>query len=150
MAAVADEIDWRVINCMLEQWGRWVEDHAAEAGYPSMAAIAGVIDWRGQFNWFRVKQLTANGHGDLIFGGHRILCVDMPERVRQTNLMVNTLPSGQYDAVLAQYGLGVREDGLRFTSIEKARALGITVVALDERLRRARSHLANRLAKATG
>lgn len=149
MNAVAVDYDWRVIDSMLWQWGHWIELHADQSSYPSHAAIAGVVDVQGQFNWFRVKQFTASGHGNLIFGGHRILCLDMPERVRVTNLMVNRLSDDQYDAVLAMYGLGVRPDGLRFTKEDKARALDITVTAFDERLRRARGRLSEILANAT-
>jgi hypothetical protein len=150
MNAVAVEYDWRVIDSMLWQWGGWIELHAEQSSYPSQAAIAGVVDVQGQFNWFRVKQHTAKGHSNLIFGGHRILCLDMPERVRVTNLMVNRLSDEQYDAVLAMYGLGVRDDGLRFTKDDKARALDISVTAFDERLRRARTRLIEILANATG
>lgn len=150
MNAVAVDYDWRVIDSMLWQWGHWLELHADQSSYPSQAAIAGVVDVENQFNWFRVKQFTAKGHSNLIFGGHRILCLDMPERVRATNLMVNRLSDDQYDAVLANYGLGVRDDGLRFTKEDKARALDISVVAFDERLRRARTRLSEILAQATG
>jgi hypothetical protein len=135
---------------MCEDWGHWIEKHGDHASYPSQAAIAGVVDWTNQFNWFRVRQLTAKGHGSLIFGGHRILCLDMPERIRCTNLMVNRLSPEQYDAILARYGLGVMDDGRLFTNYHRAIALGITEGAFEERLRRARTHLGEILAKATG
>lgn len=148
-AAVAD-YDWRVVDSMLWQWGHWIEQHADTASYPSRAAIAGVVDVQGQFNWFRVHQFTAKGSSNLIFGGHRILCQDMPERVRATNLMVNRLSDDQYDAVLAQYALVLRPDGLKFTKEQKAMALDISVEAFDTRLKRARGRLTEILANATG
>ena len=143
-------LNWRHINSMLEEWGRWIERHADHSGYPSQAAIAGVIDHKNEWNWFRVRQLTAGGHSSLIFGGHRILCLDMPERIRCTNLIINRLSSEQYDAVLARYGLGVMDDGQLFTNRERARALGISIDAFEERLRRARARIGDILAKATG
>jgi hypothetical protein len=106
------------------------------------------VDVAGQFNWFRVNQFTAKGQGNLIFGGHRILCLDMPERVRVTNLMVNRLSDEQYDAVLAMYALVLRPDGLRFTKEQKSVALDISVEAFDRRLRRARERLVEILANA--
>jgi hypothetical protein len=133
---------------MLWQWGHWIEAHADQASYPSRAAIAGVVDVQNNFSWFRVHQFTAKGHSNLIFGGHRILCQDMPERVRVTNLMVNRLCDEQYDAVLAQYALVLRPDGLRFTKEQKATALDISVEALERRLRRARERLVEILANA--
>lgn len=136
------DINPRHISSLLESWGRWIEYHADEIGYPSQAAIAGVIDAKGEFNWFRVRQFTAKGHSDLVFGGHRILCIDMPERIRATNMMVNRLSDEQYDAVLAEYGLGVRDDGLRYTRADKARALGCTVPAFEMRLSRAKERIA--------
>lgn len=148
-AVAVTEYDWRVIDSMLWQWGHWIELHSDECGYPSRAAIAGVVDVEGQFNWFRVHQFTAKGHSNLIFGGHRILCHDMPERVRVTNLMVNRLSDEQYDAVLAQYALVLRPDGLKFTREEKARALDVSVTAFEERLRRARARLTEILIQAT-
>jgi hypothetical protein len=151
MALAADvSFGWRVIRSMLEEWGRWIEGHSDNVGYPSQAAIAGVVDVSGEYSWFRVKQFTAKGHSSLIFGGHRVLCLDMPERVRLTNLLIIKLPDAQYDAVLAEYGLGVKEDGTRFNRRDKARAIGITVVALEERLRRAHENISQSLAKATG
>lgn len=151
MSAATESIfNWRVIRSMLEEWGRWIERHADEVGYPSQAAIAGVVDVSGEYSWFRVKQFTAKGHSSLIFGGHRVLCLDMPERIRLTNLLVIKLPNGQYDAVLAEYGLGVRDDGIRFSRSDKARALGISVVALEERLRAAHKNISESLAKTTG
>jgi len=149
-AVAATDYDWRVVDSMLWQWGHWIENHAEQASYPSRAAIAGVIDVQNQFSWFRVRQFTAKGHGNLIFGGHRILCQDMPERVRATNLMVNRLSDEQYDAVLAQYGLVLRPDGLRFTKEQKANALDISVEAFERRLRRARERLVEILANAAG
>lgn len=149
-AVVAGKINWRHVISCLESWGSWIENHANWTSYPSRAAIAGVIDADGQFDWFRVRQFTASGHSDLIFGGHRILCYEMPERIRLINLQINRLPDAQYDAVLAQYALGVRDDGLRFTREDKARALGISVSALGERLRRAHENVGENIAKATG
>lgn len=155
MAAVmAAEVDhgytWRHIDSLLEDWGTWIERNADWTGYPSQSAIFGVVDVGGEFNWFRVRQFTAMGQSNLIFGGHRVLCYEMPERIRATNLMVGRLSDDQYDAVLARYALGVRDDGLKFTMEDKARALGITIVALEERLRRARARLLEILALATG
>lgn len=144
MAACPD-INVRHINSLLESWGRWIERHADQVGYPSQAAIAGVIDTNGEFNWFRVRQFTAKGHSSLIFGGHRILCIDMPERIRATNIMVNRLSDEQYDAVLAEFGLGVRDDGLRYSRADKARALGVTVPAFEMRLTRAKERIADLL-----
>lgn len=143
-------INWRHIDSMLEDWGRWVEKHSDETGYPSRAAIHGVVDVAGQFSWFRVRQFTAKGHSNLIFGGHRILCRDMPERIRVINFMICRLSDEQYDAILARYALDLRDDGLRFSMMDKARALGITLVAFEERLRRARNRLGQILANATG
>lgn len=144
------EFNWRHVIASLESWGHWLENHAQWTSYPSQSAIAGVIDEDGKFDWFRVKQFTAKGHSCTIFGGHRILCYEMPERIRLINLQVNRLSDEQYDAVLAQYGLGVRPDGLRFTQNDKARALGISVTALEERLRRAHANVGESIAKATG
>ena len=150
IATVETVFNWRVIRSMLEEWGRWIERHADEVGYPSQAAIAGVVDVAGEFSWFRVKQFTAKGHSSVIFGGHRVLCLDMPERVRLTNLLVIKLPAGQYDAVLANYGLGVRDDGIRFSRADKARALGVTLAAFEDRLRCAHRNISESLAKTTG
>lgn len=147
-AVATNDYDWRVVDSMLWQWGHWIEAHADQASYPSRAAIAGVVDVQNQFSWFRVHQFTAKGHSNLIFGGHRILCQDMPERVRVTNLMVNRLSDEQYDALLAQYGLVLRPDGLRFTKEQKATALDISVEAFERRLRRARERLVEILANA--
>lgn len=148
MSAVEIDYDWRVIDSMLWQWGHWIEGHADQASYPSQAAIAGVVDVQNQFNWFRVHQFTAKGHSNLIFGGHRILCQDMPERVRATNLMVNRLADEQYDAVLAKYALVLRPDGLRFTEAQQAMSLDISIEAFRSRLRRARERLIDILANA--
>jgi hypothetical protein len=147
-AVAATDYDWRVIDSMLWQWGHWIENNADRASYPSRAAIAGVVDVQNQFSWFRVRQFTAKGHSNLIFGGHRILCQDMPERVRATNLMVNRLADEQYDAVLAKYALVLRPDGLRFTEDQQAMALDISVEAFKSRLRRARERLVEILANA--
>lgn len=149
MSAVL-EISGRELTWRLDEWGEWIERHADWTSYPSQAAIAGVVDVAGAFDWFRVTQFTAKGHSGLIFGGHRILCYEMPERVRRTNLIINRLSDEQYDAVLAQYALGVREDGVRFTKEDKARALDISVVAFDRRLERARARLVEILANAVG
>lgn len=150
MATTDPRVNWRYVDSMLESWGCWIENHASWTSYPSRSAIAGVINEPDQTDWFRVKQLTASGNGGAIFGGHRILCYDMPEWIRGINLIVIRLPDEQYDAVLARYALGLRDDGLRFSRDDQARALSITVDAFDQRLKRARRRFAEIFANATG
>lgn len=141
MSAVATDWKRNVVRSMLREWGRWVEDHSDETGYPSQSAIAGVIYTFTEHSWFRVRQLTAQGKGTQIFGGHRILCRDMPDSIRMTNIMVGRLPDALYDAVLARWGLVLRPDGRIYSGLEQAHALGISYDAFDQRLLRAHAAL---------
>lgn len=92
----------------LRHWGRWNEAHQDYTGYPSRNILAG-----------------HEGCGGLI-SGHRVLCLDRPEEVWQTEIKVNRLPIFLQDIVFVTYCVTVKGDGTLWKSAEKAIRLGLS------------------------
>lgn len=113
--------DRSAVECALQAWGNWIEQHADYEGYPGSDAVA---------SW-----LNGRGGGK---GGHRVLCLDMPERIARTHCRVVLLPEHEQAAVWAYYVPTMKEDGTAWSAEEKAAKLGITWGAFRTRLTRAR------------
>ena len=139
---------------MLKQWGRWVWLWGQSIGcYPRESAIVGIWDQAPPFSWFRARQLTARGRSTHQSTGHRALCEfgsAMPNFIATINAVVGSLSEEQYLAVAVTYAMGLDREGREYSEEEKALALGISVAALRERLRRARIKVGRVVANATG
>lgn len=148
------ELNWRHIDYLLKQWGRWVWLYGESVGcYPSQSAHIGLVERAPPFSWFRVRQLTAKGRGTRACGSHRILgeySRFMPDFIKRVNIAVHALPEGQYLAILVKYATGLDAFGREWPDEMRAIALEITEIALDERLRAARKKIARVLANTTG
>lgn len=119
----------RYAESVLERWGRWIETHQSEQhGLPKCD---------------NVYQYAYVGRGGS--GGHRILCAEMPKAIWWCNYHVIRLPPSQKEAVHAWYVYEIRPDGSTWNSDDKAKALGISVRTLYQRIHKARRRLADLL-----
>lgn len=147
-------LSWRHVDYLLKQWGRYLWLFGISVGcYPRESAIVGMWDQAPPFSWFRVRQLTARGRDSQQYGGHRILAergMVMPSHLYAVHIAVCSLGEDQHIAILVKYGSGLSAEGREFSDDEKAKALGITVDAMEQRLKRARRKLAKTLVHATG
>lgn len=109
------------LECQLQTWGDWHEQHADFQGFPRASSI----------------QLFLDGFGG---GrpGHRILAEERPDAVIWVDLRMPRLPEHEQLAVWAHYVPWVKENGQVWTPEAKARLLGISWDAYRKRLTRAR------------
>lgn len=89
-----DGLERSYVNSKLNAWGRWMERHWEESGYPRWDSVAGVL----------------NGAGGSA-PSSRVLCLEKPEPIALTHLAVLKLPEPERLAVTVYYVFRVNSDG---------------------------------------
>lgn len=149
MSKVFSGYSWRAIDGLLGRWAEWVY-YGCSSGFQDHSPGYGVTEGFKADNWFRVKQYTARGKQTRACGGHVVLTskgYGTPDDIRLVSNILYRLPDSQYLAICAWYGLVRTKAGDAYTDEQKANALGISLKALLERLRRGRKNFAQILAK---
>lgn len=113
-----------VVESELRRWGIWTGIQYAAEGYSPMSTLTQILSSKTNKS------------------GHKILCVDPPERSRFWEIHPRVLslrPQRElYEVLVARYALPRRDDGREFYISELAGFLGITVDSFVERLARAK------------
>jgi hypothetical protein len=112
-----------VVESELRRWGFWVGIQYAAEGYSPMSTLSQILSGRSDRP------------------GHRILCIDPPERVgfAALNNRVLMLRREFYEVLVARYALPCKADGQPYRSSEVAPMLGISGSLFADRLTRART-----------
>lgn len=110
------------LECELQNWGEWHERHGDYQGYPRADGISAWLDGAG-------------GNSKC----HRVLCLEMPNKIYWTQQAVLRLPDPMQLVVWAHYVPCVKPStGQAWSAEEKARLLGLSWVNYRVRLCRAR------------
>jgi len=112
---------------LLREWGEHVIKH---------------IDWADEYGENILYQ-AGLFEGSVQEGrsGSKVLCPEMPPRLRKVDLLVNRLPNRESKCVKAWYCAPPKEDGKLYTKRELARVMGISKYKFDEFLRRGKKRL---------
>ena len=95
---------------LLEEWGRWICAH---------------IDFAEEYGESVLYRCSQFGYTEQVSSGHSILCEDMPERLRKTELSVRKLNDLQGQCVRLWYCTPLKEDGNVYSKSELAKILKI-------------------------
>ncbi len=117
---MTDEAARDGLKAELNAWGRWVESHLYYEGYPTHSAG---------------MRLTVHSG---MTPGSRVLCLDMPGRIYATHRQIWRLNEQDREAIYIWYVFRVKKDGTLWDQAEKAGLVGISDVALRQRVTRAR------------
>lgn len=102
------------------------------------------------WGYHKGKQCAADGYsptstldqllsGRSDFGGHRVLCLDMPRKAWEINYRVMSLPTDYKAVLMARFCLPVKSDtGQPYEPLELADFLGISVSTYRHRLMQAK------------
>jgi hypothetical protein len=116
--------------------------------FEDSAAVSDLKYW----GYHKGKQCAADGYspentlaqllsGRSDFGGHRILCLDMPIKAWEINFRVMELPTDYIAVLTARYCLPVKaENGQPYEAHELAHVLGIAVTTYKYRLTQAKRY----------
>lgn len=130
MAALAEDFHQherlyrRALNAELNDWGRWVERHWDYEGYPSANVLHAFLMGRGGGN-----------------PGHRVLCLDMPDRVYAVHGRILMLSEELREAIWIWFVPRLKLDGTVWSVTERCRIAGISEDLLRQRVRRAKDRI---------
>lgn len=99
------------ITALLQEWGAFVADHIDYA------------DEMGENIIYRAGVL--GGYVDQGQSEHKILCPDMPPRLRQVDVAVKGLPKWEGRCVTVFFCAPLKDDGNPWTKRELAKLIGV-------------------------
>lgn len=113
-----------VVESDFRRWGFWTGVQYAAEGYSPTSTLSQILSGRSDRP------------------GHRILCVDPPEKSRfwEINRRVRKLDRELFEVLVARYALPCRPDGQPYRSSEVAPLIGISGTLFAMRLSAARVH----------
>ena len=114
------------ITALLREWGDWVIRHVDHA------------DEYGDSILYRISQY---GHLDPAPGGHKVLCPDMPRRLREIERLVRGLPNFERKCVTIKFCAPLKEDGNPYTNRDLARMLKTSKYNFEKSVRKAKKRL---------
>ena len=107
----------------LKYWGYHKGKQYAADGYSPENTLAQILSGRSDF------------------GGHKILCLDMPQRAWEINYRVMELPTDYIMVLVARYCLPVKsQSGQLYEAPELAELLGVSVSTYKFRLTQAKKY----------
>lgn len=105
-----------VVESDLKRWGFWLGIQYAADGYPPSSTIEHIFSGRGDNP------------------GHRVLCIDPPERFWDINRRVLFLRREFYEALVARYALPCKPTGIPYYPSELAGLLRVKPHTYVDRL----------------
>lgn len=112
--------EYSAVRAELNAWGGWIERRMDFEGYPSIWAVEAYME--------------GCGGGE---GGHRILCLDMPNRIYAIHGRVLRLSELEREAVWIFYVFRMKPDGTVWDLKDKCAHVGLTEDCVRKRIQRA-------------
>ena len=119
------------ITALLREWGDFVADHIDFAD-----------EW-GENIIYRAGVL--GGYVDQGQSEHKILCPDMPPRLRQVDVAVRGLGGWEHKCITAYFCAPLKDDGQPYTKRELALLLKTSLDSFDNHIQSGKKKLAKRL-----
>ena len=101
----------RKITALLREWGDFVADN---------------LEWANEYGENIIHRAgVLGGYVDQGQSEHKILCPDMPPRLRQVEVAVKSLDPRERDCIQVYFCAPLKEDGNPYTKSELARKIGV-------------------------
>lgn len=114
----------KALNTELNEWGRWIERNWDYEGFPTASP----------------SEAYRMGRGGGC-AGHRVLCLDMPDRVYAVHGRILLLAEELRDAVWIWFVPRLKLDGTVWSIAERCRLAGISEELLRQRVKRAKDRI---------
>ena len=115
------------VTGLLREWGEFV------------AANLDFADEYGESILYRSAQL--GGYVDVGQSSHKVLCADMPTRLREVDRAVRRLPKWEKSCITVFFCSPLKEDGNPYTKRELSRLLQTSKYNFDSHLSRGKRRL---------
>ena len=121
----------KAITGMLREWGDFVIAHLDHA------------DEYGESILYRMAKF--GGYTEQGDSAHKILCEDMPMRLKKIDRAVNELPRREKEVVTAFFCAPLKDDGNVYTKRELAALIGVNSYNFNGHMSRAKKRLTMKL-----